>query len=137
MKEAADGMNFRESGITMATDKPDQLGMVMKYLRAAERHALSEISVCLMRYPKIHELVDNPYALEGNLSLKLRRLKDHGIELARDVALEQVQQGQEVAEEQDAWITSRRRKKKALGYCINSLLDLPLPLVPSWIPEAG
>ena len=44
-----------------AAEKEDKLEVVMKYLRAAEKGALSTISQCLLRYQHISTLVANPY----------------------------------------------------------------------------
>ena len=95
----------------MATEKQDQLGMVMKFLRASETRTISELSMCLQRYPKIAEFVDNPYDIEANLSISLRGLKDHGIALAREIAIELMRLGNEVEAEQDQRRGSRCKKK--------------------------
>lgn len=111
MKEAGEGLQLREKGWVQATDKDDQLGVIMKFLRAPGNQATSEISVCLLRYPLIAEFVDNPYALDGNLTVSLKKMKDHAFELARAAALEHFQQGQDLQEEQEDWRKDRKRKK--------------------------
>eukprot|EP00974_Lingulodinium_polyedra_P046695 4474876-Lingulodinium_polyedra.AAC.1 len=60
----------------------------MKLIRAIEHGFFSDISACLERYPKVSEYVANPYDTAGNLTEKLRRLKDHAIDLARDHAMD-------------------------------------------------
>ena len=56
-------------------------------------------------------MVDNPYELNGNLSISLRRVKDHAIELAREAALSEFAVPQGVDGEEDAQRTVRRRQK--------------------------
>ena len=55
-----------------------------------------QISRCLLRYPRIAELVTNPYVLYGNLSVSLRRPKGYAVELARAIAMERLQQGRKL-----------------------------------------
>ncbi len=111
MREAGEGLRQSNPEYDKAIDKEDQLGMVMKFLRAAETGTISAVSICLQRYPRIAEFVDNPYAIDVNLTQSLRRLKDHGVELARAIAIEHMQQSSELEAEQDQWQTSRRKKK--------------------------
>ncbi len=113
MRDTARNFNGSCGGHTLAKEKADQLGVVMRYLRAAEKGALSTISQCLMRYPHICTLVSNPYNLAGNLAISLRPLKDHAVDLARDLALEQLQSAQDESVNLNSFEASRRKKKGA------------------------
>ena len=59
----------------------------MKSIRSSEAGVLGAISACIARYPWLKGLVDNPYDVEGNLSIKLRKVRAHAIEHAREHAL--------------------------------------------------
>ncbi len=111
IKEVANNMASTEVGHTVATDTSDKLGVVMRFLRAAEKEAFNTVSQCLLRYPHIATLVDNPYDLSGNLAVKLRSLKDHAVELARELALEQMRSAQDDSDGHDNFEKDKRKKK--------------------------
>ena len=96
---------------TQAVDTDDKLGVVMRYLRAAEAGSLATISTCLLRYTHITQLVRNPYQLNGNLAITLRGLRDHAVELAREHALELLLKAQKAEEEQNHFQASQEKKK--------------------------
>ena len=111
MREVAIGFMGHEVGHSIATATSDKLGTVMKFLRAAEKESLSTISQCLMRYPHIAALVANPYELSGNLAVAHRSLRDHAVDLARTLALDQIRSAQEAAEELGQFEATKKRKK--------------------------
>ena len=111
MRGVASNLITAVSGHTEATDTEDKLGTVMKFIRATEQGALGVISVCLVRYPALGTMVDNPYELNANLSISLRRVKDHAIEFAREAALSEFAVPQGGDGEEDAQHTVRRRQR--------------------------
>lgn len=113
MRDVGMGLARDQTGLRAAADDEDRLGVVMRYLRAAEQRCPSAVSRCLVRYPRIAELVANPYAFEDNLSQSLRALRDHAVELARGIALARLQAAQDGAEDGDMAEVSRRRKQGA------------------------
>ena len=56
-------------------------------------------------------MVANPYEINGNLSISLRKVKDHAIELAREAALSELSIPQGVDGEEDMQRSVRRRQK--------------------------
>ena len=111
MREVASNLHTAVSGHTEASDTEDKLGTTMKFIRATEQGALGEISLCLTRYPTLGTMVANPYEINGNLSISLRKVKDHAIELAREAALSEFCLPQGVDGEEDMQRAARRRKK--------------------------
>ena len=103
--------DFRSFDHSIATETQDELGVVMRFLRAAEKESLATISQCLLRYPHIATLVANPYELSGNLAVTHRALRDHAVELARSLALEQIRAANETADELGQFEATNRRKK--------------------------
>jgi len=83
----------------------------MEYIRALERGALGEISTCLLRYSHIASLVHNPYDHMGNISIKLRAIKDHVVDLARAQAFEALDQAAAIDTEGDRVRATRVRQK--------------------------
>ena len=81
-------ISWDPSGYEAVTAVGDKVGIGMKYLRAVERGAMGEISKCLLLYPGISDYVANPYDTSGTLYTRLRPLRDHVVELARQQALE-------------------------------------------------
>eukprot|EP00959_Pyramimonas_sp_CCMP1952_P036459 763250-Pyramimonas_sp.AAC.1 len=61
MKEVAEGIFKLGAKLEAVTTLEDRLGITMKFLRASEQGSLGEISRCLEWYPKLCDLVDNPY----------------------------------------------------------------------------
>ena len=62
----------------------------MKLIRSIECGLPGEVSKCIVRYPPLRDLVHNPYDFSGNLSVRLRDLRRHAAELARDHALDEL-----------------------------------------------
>ena len=91
----------------------DRIGTLMKYIRAMEKGYVSDISGCLERYPKICELVANPYDFQGNLSQKLRPLRDHVVELAKEHALDELRKSREDLQGSDLQRGLQARQKKS------------------------
>ena len=103
IRDVATNLAKTGEGLKIACDTADKLGVVMRFLRAAEKGALGTISHCLIRYPHITSLVNNPYNISGSLAVSLRALKDHAVELAREFALEQLRNAQGEEEELGVW----------------------------------
>ena len=61
MATVSRNLSRTSTGITAVITLGDKLGVVMKFLRAAERGVVGEISVCLQLYPDISQYVINPY----------------------------------------------------------------------------
>ena len=110
VREVSKGLAREITGMQKAVDKEDKLGVVMRFLTASEQGNLSAISCCLTRYPEIAELVTNPYAMEGNLSIHRANLNDHAVELARGIALGKLQTSQD-DEEADAFEASKTARR--------------------------
>ena len=89
----------------------DRLGTTMRMLRAMERHTAGAISICLHRYPKLADLVDNPYEFGGNLTHRLRSIREHAMELARLHAMEELGKATAAAKSGDAERAARAKKK--------------------------
>ena len=87
----------------------------MRFLRAAEKKAFGELDRCRQLYPHIHTLVTNPYDVDGNLTVKLRRLKDHAVELARTQAMSEAELAQTSAQgaSDDPHLSTRRKQRAA------------------------
>ena len=62
---------------------------------------MGEMSICLLLYPAISEWVRNPYEVSGNLTVLLRPLKDHVVELARMQAMEDIDTAAQVEAQGD------------------------------------
>jgi len=85
----------------------------MKYLRAIERGAVGEVDVCRRLYPPIDTYVANPYRLDGNITIRLAALRAHAIELARDFALQQMDEANELAATGQEDVAKRKRQRGA------------------------
>ena len=83
----------------------------MKFIRSSEAGFLGAISACIARYPSLKGLVDNPYVVEGNLSVKLRKARGHAIELAREHALDELNQAHADLVNGDATRAQYRKQK--------------------------
>ena len=62
-------------------------------------------------YPALTGLVDNPYEFGGNLSARLRRLRDHAVELAREHALDELGKATAAAKGADLEHAARAKRK--------------------------
>ena len=111
MRSVSSNMGRTDSGSSVATDTSDKLGVTMRFLRASESESLGTISNCLVRYPLLSSLVANPYEVGGNPATRLRAVKDHAVELAREQAMEMLSRAQAEVEDHDDFEVSRRRKK--------------------------
>ncbi len=92
MKKVADNFAASENLVPEALTIEDKMGTAMKFIRAVEAGAMGSISHCITRYPHLASLVANPYDINTNLAIALRDVRDHAVELARDLALERLQQ---------------------------------------------
>ena len=66
------------------------MGATLRFIRAFEHGFAREISNCLHRYPRIRDLVTNPYDFVGNTAAKLQQARAHAVELAGDHALDEL-----------------------------------------------
>ena len=66
------------------------MGITMKLIRSMECGLPGEVSKCLLSYPLLRDFVANPYDYSGNLTVRLRGLRQHAAELARDHALDEL-----------------------------------------------
>ncbi|CAK0818456.1 unnamed protein product, partial [Prorocentrum cordatum] len=78
------------AALPAAESKEDRLGIVLKLIRSMECGLPGEVSKCLVRYPALREKVPNPCDFSGNLTVRLRELRQHAAELARDHALDEL-----------------------------------------------
>ena len=108
-----------------------------------EMGSISGISKCIERYPTLANLVDNPYELEGPVYQRLRLVRTHAIDLAREHAIDELGKLHEDLEEMDAETIHKRRQRNqhllrrlAPGRaCINfAVTDARVPPSP---PRAG
>ena len=67
MREIGLRLDARIGTPPQAISHEDRIGTSTKYIRAMEKGYGSDISGCLDRYPKICELVANPYDFQDNL----------------------------------------------------------------------
>ena len=93
-----------------ALSQEDRLGVVMRFLRAAESGVAGVISDCIERYPAISQYVDNPYASHHHPN-GLRALRDHAVDLARGHALHELERAQQLTKEGDQEHGARVKKK--------------------------
>ncbi|CAK0882116.1 unnamed protein product, partial [Prorocentrum cordatum] len=84
-----DGPAHAASGTLSAEDR---LGTTMRFLRASERQSPSAVSSCISRYPALCTLVDNPCDFTGPPQARLRLVRQHALDLARDHALDELNQ---------------------------------------------
>ena len=77
---------------------------------------MSGISVCIQRYPHLTSLVNNPYDCSGNLTVKLRRVREHAIDLAREYALDELREVQDDTQADSASSSARGQKATRLLY---------------------
>ena len=76
-------------------DGEDKIGVVMRFIRASETGAAGAISDCILRYPYLKELVQNPYTFDTNPVQRLRLVRLHVVALAREHALHELRRVQE------------------------------------------
>ena len=91
MKQVVPGVLGPLGGPVGQPAKPESFadklgGVVMQCLRAMEQGNLGAQSQRLHHYAAVGRMADNPYDLQGNLSRRLRPLKERAAELAKDVA---------------------------------------------------
>ena len=89
MRHATKAVQVKQNMTTLAITLEDRLGITLRFLRALEFGRLGSVNSCLLRYPKLNDLVRNPYLKMGGDSSSWRRLQDHAMELARDHALDE------------------------------------------------
>ena len=111
MKEVGRALACARSAPQPAVQLEDRLGATMKLIRSVENGFLSDISDCLERYPKLAEYVVNPYGVTGNLSAKLRGLKDHAVELARDHAVDELNKSHDELAAGSTFVAQRARQR--------------------------
>ncbi|CAK0848639.1 unnamed protein product [Prorocentrum cordatum] len=111
LRQAGLNLEGEWAGVPEAMTLEDRLGVALCFIRAFERGFATDVSSCLLRYPKIRDLVDNPYAFEGNVSAKLQRLRDHAMELARDHALDELGKSHADLTGTDAFTAAKARAK--------------------------
>ena len=111
VKEVGQTLARDDRSAAPAVDLEDRLGTTMKFIRAFEGGHLNEISSCIARYPKLKELISNPYAIDGNTTVKLRAIKDHAIDLAREHALDELSLAHRDLENGDTIKAQHRRQK--------------------------
>ena len=103
----------KTQGVSAVTTLGEKLGVVMKYLRAIERGTVGEVDVCRRLYPPIDTYVANPYRLDGNITVRLAALRAHAVELARDFALQQLGEANELAATGQEDVAKRKRQRGA------------------------
>lgn len=117
VREVAAGLAADQSALPPAESQEDRLGTTMKLIRAVECGLPGEVSKCLVRYPRLRELIGNPYDFAGNLSIRLRELRQHAVELARDHALDELAaasaDGQGELQEEEGHRARRTRQRGA------------------------
>ena len=112
MREVSTHIDKSSLGHAAAISFEDRLGVTIRFIRAFESGFLGVISTCLARYPTIKDKIANPYDIGGNITLKLQRLRDHAIELAKDHALGELGQAHKDLSEGDN-IRGQYKKQKA------------------------
>ena len=111
MREVAAHTCQETRGTTATVDLEDRLGITMKILRAMERCMSGEISLCSQRYSVLGSPVENPYEVGGNLTARLRPVRDHAISLAREHALDELGKAKGAAKEGDQTRATRAKQK--------------------------
>ena len=101
----------------------------MKHLRAIEQGMAGEVTACLQRLPHLATLVDNPYEVGGNLSIRLSRVREHAVALARDHALDELGKAKDAAKDDDHARAARAKIK---------VFSISFPLIPwTWWLSQG
>ncbi|CAK0825379.1 unnamed protein product, partial [Prorocentrum cordatum] len=90
MREAAENFGFEASGPPGPLAHEDRLGVTMKFLRASEKGSAGGVSQCIQRYPILKDLVDNPYDFHTSPGRRLRLVRVHAADLARDHAIDEL-----------------------------------------------
>ena len=111
IKETGQHLSSASGSLQAAVEMEDRLGVTMRFLRAAEQGAPGSVSTCLLRYPALRELVDNPYELGGNATLRLQRVRDHAVALAREHAINELGKAKQEEQKENSDRASRARKK--------------------------
>eukprot|EP00959_Pyramimonas_sp_CCMP1952_P181577 3796244-Pyramimonas_sp.AAC.1 len=75
-----------QSAPTAAGSLEDRLWLSTKLRRSIEAGLPGKVSKCIGACPKLGELVHNPCDFEGNLSARLRGLRQRAVDLAREGA---------------------------------------------------
>ena len=68
----------------------DRIGIAIKFIRASEAECPDRISACLLRYPSLQNLIDNPYDFRAPVGVRLRKMRNHVMELAKEHTLEEL-----------------------------------------------
>ena len=75
------------------------------------------MSKCIIRYPLLKDLVENPYNFDSNPGRRLRLVRLHAVELAKDHAMGQLSQLHEDLKDlsDDQTLQRRRRNYRLLA----------------------
>ena len=92
MRIAARNLDVQSYCVSGSLSVEDRLGTTMRFIRASERQSPSAISSCISRYPALCKMIDNPYDFTAPLHLRLRLIRQHALELAREHALDELSQ---------------------------------------------
>eukprot|EP00959_Pyramimonas_sp_CCMP1952_P137619 2880257-Pyramimonas_sp.AAC.1 len=115
MRTAAHNLPFSASPPEDAAALEDRVGVAMKFLRSSEAGSATRVSQCILRCPLLEDLVDNPCDFDSPVGRRLRLVRQHVAELARDHAVSELRQLHEdikgLSEEQ---ATCRRQRNHRL-----------------------
>ena len=68
----------------------DRIGIAIKFIRASEAECPDRISTCIRRYPHLQSLVDNPYDFANPVGARLRKVRCHVMEVAKEHTMEEL-----------------------------------------------
>ena len=95
----------------------DRIGIAIKFIRASEAECPDRISACLLRYPSLQNLIDNPYDFRAPVGVRLRKMRNHVMELAKEHTLEELNALHADLKNLSPEQTSRRRARNHQLVC--------------------
>ena len=111
MRTAARNLSYSAAPSDGPASSEDRLGVTMKFLRCSEGGFATGVSQCILRYPLLKDLVDNPYAFDSNHGRRLRLVRLHAIELAKDHAMDELNKLHDDLKELSEEQAMRRRQR--------------------------
>ena len=90
IRTAEKALQCEASASTVAEGIEDRLGVTVRFLRASEAESPDRISECIRRYPLLKDLVVNPYDFSTPVGPRLRRIRDHIVELSTEQTTEEL-----------------------------------------------
>ena len=90
MRNAEKNMNIAVNTPPPPESLVDLIGIAIKFIRASEPECPDRISICMRRYPLLQSLVDNPHDFTNPIGARLRKIRCHVMELAKEHTMEEL-----------------------------------------------